>query len=141
MPEIVIFIKKHILLNIALLGVLFALIFIEFIKQKSGTTKASPAQVTLLINHSNAKVIDIRSSTAYADGHIIGSISIPNNNLAEKSKSLLDKTKVQPIILVCANGQDSARAAATLNKEGFNVRILDGGIRAWREAEMPLVKG
>jgi rhodanese-related sulfurtransferase len=140
MPEITLFIKKHILLNAALLGVLFAIILLEFINQKKGDTKASPAQVTQLINHSNANLIDLRSTTAYNDGHIIGSLSMPYTNLTEKTKSL-DKMKVQPIVLVCANGLDSARAAATLSKEGFNVRILDGGIRAWREAELPLVKG
>jgi rhodanese-related sulfurtransferase len=139
MSEVIVFIKKHILLNAALLAVLFVLILLEVINQKRSASKASPAKVTQLINHANAKVIDIRSPTLFADGHILGSINIPFDTLAEKTKTL-DKTKIQPIVIVCANGVDSTRAAATLTKEGYNVRTLDGGINAWREAELPLVK-
>jgi rhodanese-related sulfurtransferase len=139
MPEVILFIKKHILLNVALLGVLFALILLEFINQKRSADRLSPAKVTQLMNHGNAKVIDIRSTTLFKDGHILGSTNIPYTTLAEKSKSL-DKTKIQPIVIVCANGQDSARAAATLSKEGYNVRILAGGMNAWRDAELPVVK-
>ena len=140
MQEIIEFIKHHALLNTALFGVLFVLILLEFIKQKSSASKLSPAQVTNLINHSNASVIDLRPANAYADGHVIGALSVPYSELVSKSKKI-EKLKLQPLILVCANGVDSTRAAVTLGKEGFDVRILDGGIRAWRDAEMPLVKG
>jgi rhodanese-related sulfurtransferase len=139
MPEVILFIKKHILLNVALLVVLFTLILLEFLNQKRSADRLSPAKVTHLMNHDNAKVIDIRSATLFKDGHILGATNIPYATLADKSKTL-DKTKIQPIVLVCANGQDSARAAAPLVKEGYNVRILAGGLNAWRDAELPLVK-
>jgi rhodanese-related sulfurtransferase len=122
MQEILEFIKHHTLLNTALFGVLFALILLE------------------LINHSNASVIDLRPASAFTEGHVIGALSVPHSELVNKSKKI-EKLKVQPLILVCANGVDSVRAAVTLGKQGFDVRVLDGGIRAWRDAEMPLVKG
>jgi len=44
--------------------------------------------------------------------------------------------------LVCRSGSTSASAAKQLKKAGFEkVYWLDGGIPAWQQAELPLVKG
>ena len=46
------------------------------------------------------------------------------------------------MVAVCRNGQASADAAKRLKKAGFEqVYWLDGGIAAWQQAELPLVKG
>ena len=43
------------------------------------------------------------------------------------------------IILHCASGGRSALAAATLKQMGYeNVAHLDGGIKAWKEAGLPV---
>jgi rhodanese-related sulfurtransferase len=140
MQDIMPFIQHHLLLNIALVVILFILMVIEFIKQKRSAASASPAQVTQLINRVNANVVDIRSTTLFAEGHIIGALSVPIAELTEGSKKL-EKLRAQPLVIVCATGLESTRAADLLMKQGFDVRILAGGLRAWREADMPLVKG
>lgn len=44
-------------------------------------------------------------------------------------------------ILYCASGGRSALAADTLQRMGYgNVAHLDGGIKAWKEAEKPVEK-
>jgi rhodanese-related sulfurtransferase len=83
--------------------------------------------------------VDIRASSLYSDGHIIGSVSLPLSDLKEKI-SKLDKFKTQPIVIACASGVESSRASDLLKDKGFDVRILSGGIRAWTEASLPLVK-
>jgi len=46
------------------------------------------------------------------------------------------------VVLVCKAGQASGDAAKRLRKAGFErVYVLDGGIAAWQQADLPLVKG
>jgi rhodanese-related sulfurtransferase len=46
------------------------------------------------------------------------------------------------VVLVCKAGQTAGDAAKRLRKAGFErVHILDGGIGAWQQADLPLVKG
>jgi len=53
----------------------------------------------------------------------------------------LPKNKALPLVVVCATGSRSSRAVGALNKLGFaNVRPLAGGLKAWREANLPVEK-
>jgi rhodanese-related sulfurtransferase len=140
MQDITLFIQQHGMLSLAFAIVLFLLMIVEFIRLKQATNHISVAQVTSLINHHNAVVVDIRNTESFAKGHIVDAISLPLQDLGDKYKKL-DKFKSQPIVLVCAAGVDSARAATSLTKNGFNVLILKGGIKAWLTADMPIVKG
>ncbi len=43
------------------------------------------------------------------------------------------------LILYCSTGERSAMAAATLRSMGYrDVRVLDGGIEAWKKAGLPV---
>jgi rhodanese-related sulfurtransferase len=139
MQDIFSFIQSHWLLSAAVVAVLILLTLIEVIRTQRGAKRISPQQTTQLINREQAIVIDIRSHEAYAKGHIIEAVSIPLADLENKQKKL-DKYKSQPIILVCANGLDSVKAATILNKYGINAYILAGGIRSWQDADLPLVQ-
>src|SRR6202020_31678 len=137
MQDIFLFAQHHATLSIALVIVLVLLVILEFIKLKQRAQQLSPALGTKMINHQNAIVLDIRNAEAFATGHIVDAISIPFAELESKYKKL-DKSKALPILIVCATGQESLRAANLLIKNGFNAFILTGGIRGWKEAEMPL---
>lgn len=140
MQEILSFIQHHWLLSSALAVIFLLLSILEFVKIRRGTNRLSPAQVTQLINHENAAIIDIRPADTFATGHIVGSISLPYRELNDKIKKI-EKFKTQPLVIACTAGVESTPALALLEKNGFlRVYILDGGIRAWRAAEMPLVK-
>ena len=44
-------------------------------------------------------------------------------------------------MIVCESGMRARRAAALLAKEGYtDVSVLDGGIRSWQEAQLPIAK-
>ena len=48
--------------------------------------------------------------------------------------------KNQKIVLYCGGGSRSALAADALQKMGYtNVWSMDGGVRAWREANYPII--
>lgn len=140
MQDFITFLQFHWLLSLTFVVVIFTLLIIEFVKQKQSATQLSPTQATLMINHQDAVVVDLRSSILFNDGHIIGAQSIPFSELNEKSKKL-EKFKSKPIILVCLVGMESPRAAASLKESGFHVHTLAGGMRAWLDADLPIVKG
>lgn len=140
MQDIVLFLQTHWTLSLPLISILLVLTLLEWVRHKQGASQISPARLTQLINHDNAVIVDLRSSDLYKDGHIIGAILLPASELNQNPKKL-DAYKTKPIVLVCATGLESPKIAPTLLKEGLNIHVLNGGIRAWREANMPLIKG
>ncbi len=139
MQDIVTFLQTHWALSLGLLIVFGLLVLLELLKQKQ-SLGVTTSQATQLINRENAVIIDLRSADGYASGHILNAVSIPFAEFSEKLKKI-EKYKTQPIILVCMTGADSVRALQTLQKQGYRAYTLSGGLRAWREAELPLVKG
>ena len=102
--------------------------------------RATPQDVTLLINRSKATIVDVRDAKEFAEGHLLEAKNIP---LAELDKRIgeLDKFKSKSVVLVCKTGARASSAAAKLAKAGFaDVVNLDGGIAAWQKSGLPLVK-
>ncbi len=139
MQDILLFAQHHSTLSAALIAVLVLLTILEFIKSKNSAHRLTPARATQMINHQNALILDIRNKDVFTTGHIVDAVSIPLSELESKYKRL-DKSKTQPIIIVCATGLESPRAATLLAKHGFTTHILAGGLRSWKESDMPLVK-
>lgn len=100
----------------------------------------SPADAVTLINREKAVVIDVGEPEEFAQGHVIGSRNIPFGQVEEKLPGLV-KNKAQPIIMVCPVGARAARAAGLAKKLGFEqARSITGGLKAWREASLPVEK-
>lgn len=91
-----------------------------------------------LMNEPNVTVLDVRSATEYAEGHLKGAILIDQgeSDFVEKAKSKLNKE--QKIAIYCRSGRRSANAAGKLAAEGFQCVNLKGGILAWQEAGKPV---
>ncbi|WP_236718110.1 pyridoxal-phosphate dependent enzyme [Actinoplanes sp. TFC3] len=86
-------------------------------------------------------VVDLRSPFAFRALHIDGSINIVDELFAELLHGGLPFGRGQSVLLVCPVGEKSARYAALLARMGHpQVRSLDGGIIAWRDAGAPLVR-
>jgi rhodanese-related sulfurtransferase len=92
------------------------------------------------MNRSNAVVVDVREATEYAQGHIADAKHIPLAQLGERLKELT-KYKEKPVLLHCQGGVRSAKACDLLAKQGFTkLYNLQGGINAWQQAKLPVVK-
>ncbi|AZI41858.1 rhodanese-like domain-containing protein [Deinococcus psychrotolerans] len=60
---------------------------------------------------------------------------------AIKGSAQLPRDHTAQIVLYCRSGSMSAIAHATLNKQGYsNVRELQGGFNAWKQAGFPLTQ-
>jgi rhodanese-related sulfurtransferase len=115
------------------------MLFMPQIKGASGGTLSAAGAVQLM-NREKAVVIDVSDAEEFAAGHVTNSKNVPLNQLDEKLAGLV-KNKELPLILVCTSGIRSNRAVATAKKLGFaNVQALAGGLKAWREANLPLEK-
>jgi rhodanese-related sulfurtransferase len=81
-------------------------------------------------------VIDVREPIEYAGGHIAGSLNIP---LARLCSSDLPPG---PLVLVCQSGNRSAKGVQTLRDRNHPdpVADLEGGLPAWQEAGMPILR-
>ena len=100
----------------------------------------SPTEAVQLMNREKAVVIDVCSGDEYADGHINGARHVPLADLPTRLGDVV-KSKTTPIIMVCASGMRSKGALATARKLGYEqVHSLQGGLKAWKEANLPVVK-
>ena len=129
------------MLSLALVGLTLALIVTEIARLFRGYKALRPAELTTLINRDNALVVDLSASGDFEKGHIAGSRNVAPSQFDPENK-MLAAAKSLPVVVVCRNGQASAGAAKRLKKAGFEqVYWLDGGVAAWQQADLPLVKG
>ena len=86
-------------------------------------------------------LVDVREDGEFAVDRIASARHI-GRGVLERDIETLIPGKDEPIVLYCGGGYRSALAADNLQRMGYtNVVSMDGGIRAWREAEYPIEKG
>lgn len=139
--ELLAFAGRHPYLSMGLAGLTVAIVFNEISGLFRGYKVLRPAELTALINRDEALVIDLSPIGDFEKGHIAGSKSVQMSQFDPESK-LLAPAKSRPVVVVCRSGVTAAGAAKRLKKAGFeHVYLLDGGVAAWRQADLPLVKG
>lgn len=105
-----------------------------------GVANVSPNEAVLLMNRSNAIVLDVRDDAEFAAGHITDAKHIPLAKLAVRIKDL-EKFKGKPILVHCQGGVRSSKACDILRKNEFTkLHNLQGGLNAWVAAKLPVVK-
>ncbi|MEX3582577.1 MAG: rhodanese-like domain-containing protein [Burkholderia sp.] len=128
-------------INLALIASLLVsggLLMVPVLRRGGGGL--SSAEATQLINRRNAIVIDLRSSTEYAAGHLPSARSVEYAELASKLGQVA-KNKSASVLLVCQNGQQSNKAAKAVREAGYGeVYVLQGGVAEWQKVGMPVVK-
>lgn len=109
------------------------------LKSASGGS-LTPARAVQLINREKAVVIDVCETEEFAVGHVGGARNVPLGQFEERLPSLV-KNKALPLVLVCASGARANRAVAMARKLGYdNAQAMAGGLKAWREASLPVEK-
>jgi rhodanese-related sulfurtransferase len=141
LEELLAFAGRHQLLSIGLVGLTVAIVANEVAQLFRGYKALRPAGLTALVNRDNALVVDLRPMADFEKGHIPGSKNVQMSQFDPENKQLA-AAKSLPVVLVCKTGQTAGQAAKRLKKAGFeHVHVLDGGIGAWQQADLPLAKG
>ena len=137
--QLIEFAGNHTLLVLALFAILVMLAGSEIQQRLSKVKAVSPAEATRLLNHENAIMIDMRSDKDYRDGHIVNAVQMSDGK--GDIPATLNKHRERPVIVYCQRGQQSTAVCNRLSKQGFeSVYNLQGGVLAWKKAELPLTK-
>lgn len=83
-----------------------------------------------------ALLIDVRERDEFEKFHIPGARLIPQSQLADRIDGL---PRDREVLVICAGGMRSLKAAAFLRDIGFtNVSSVLGGCNGWRDAGLPV---
>jgi rhodanese-related sulfurtransferase len=105
-----------------------------------GGRRATPLEVTQMINRGKTALVDVRNADEFAAGHVRDAKNIPLADLASRIGEL-DKSKNKTVVVICQTGARSDKAARQLAAAGFtDVYNLDGGVAAWQAAGLPVTK-
>jgi len=94
-----------------------------------GIDTISAKKVSGYFDNDQYIIIDIRDKEDYEKGHIPHAINIPYDECDEKGIKL---SKNKNYILYCERGGSSLLLARAMDREGFNVLSISGGINAYR---------
>lgn len=141
MSEWLAFVLKHqaqfILLGLAIL----ALFLIEWMRVRRNSAAISVNDAILKMNREHAIVLDIRDEGSYAAGHIQDAISVTSDAKTFLAKQQNQKKlREKSYLIVCAQGVSAFKFANELMALGKTVFVLQGGMRAWIDANMPVIK-
>jgi rhodanese-related sulfurtransferase len=88
----------------------------------------------------SVRLVDVREPSELDGilGHLAGAERVPLRTVEE---SCATWPREEELVVVCRSGGRSARAAAQLVRQGFTrVMNLRGGMLAWNEADLPVVR-
>ena len=118
----------------------------DFVKEaKSQIEEIQIMEVNELIAE-GYQVLDVREPAEYADGTIQGAMNVPRGILEsgadrkiKGNDALQDRNKKW--LLLCKSSGRSAMATVALQQMGFkNVKNINGGFNAWKDAKLDIVK-
>jgi rhodanese-related sulfurtransferase len=109
------------------------------LSRSGGGGSVGTGEAVRLINREKAVLIDVSEPDEFARGHAAGARNVPLNSLQGAKE--LPSNKQLPVVLMCSTGARAARAAGELRKLGHErATPLAGGLKAWRDANLPLEK-
>ncbi len=74
-----------------------------------------------------ATLVDVRTPEEYAAGHVDGALNVPVDEVAAR---IAEIPRERPVVVYCHSGRRAARAAETLQQNGYEVYDL-GPMSAW----------
>ncbi|HLX29300.1 MAG TPA: rhodanese-like domain-containing protein [Casimicrobiaceae bacterium] len=140
MPSIATFIAKNWLLVLVFVCSGALLLWPLVQRKLSPGREINTLDATRLLNKENPLVLDVREPNEFAGGRLPNAVHIPLSQLADRGGEIA-KHASRPVIVYCDRGARSGAAVAALGRMGFTqVQSLRGGLRAWKDAGLPLAK-
>ena len=85
-------------------------------------------------------LIDVREADEFSDVRATGAVNLPLSAIERGERP--ETAKDAKIFLMCLSGKRSAAAATVLRGAGYTaVANIDGGIKAWLAASLPVARG
>ncbi len=130
--------------NVVLVGIFLVLLAIIISTEARRFTQSyqdvDPDEAVRLINRENAALLDLREDSERVGGTIRNARHVAVSTL-DQHLDELKPLKDTPLVAFCASGVRAPAACRLLKKHGFSkVYNLKGGLTAWQQANMPVVK-
>lgn len=114
----------------------------QLFKAKSGRlcVNVHPHEAQAFLDaHPDTQVLDVRSDAEFSSGALPGAIQISIGDADfEQKLGKLDKSR--PVLVYCAGGYRSRKAAGPMKAQGFiNIQHLHRGYHSWQFAGLPVV--
>ena len=132
-------------------AVIFSLaLLVVYSPNSLAETKAAEGLITveeahkLLAGKNPPLLLDVRTEAEFESGHLQNArrIIVDEFVRGEYGKKLGKLAKDAPVIIYCRSGRRSGIAQEVLVTDGFtNIKNVEGGMLAWGEAGLPIVKG
>lgn len=139
LPE---FLGNHLALAALFVVLLLGIVVTEILRLTRKYKELTPAGLTLLMNRESPLLIDLSAYADFEKAHIPGAKHVAMSQFDPEGKDL-SKAKDLHVVLMDKDGRGpSDKAAQRLVKAGFTkVHTLGGGLFAWQQAQLPVVKG
>lgn len=129
---------KHIALVSAIIAILCALGVINYLQWTLGARAISPTRATLLINRHQAAVLDLREELEFLKAHLPKAAYLSHDSWAALRQQLKPSC---PIILITSRSMPPFKWLKALRAEGFSeLYYLEGGLTAWEQANLPMIR-
>lgn len=92
----------------------------------------------MLENGKDLRIVDVRSASEFATGHIPGAVNLP---LDQIDNCLPGQSCDDPTVLVCLGGVRSSAACERVMKTHKNIYNLVGGMNAWKAEGLEVEAG
>jgi rhodanese-related sulfurtransferase len=140
MDRLIDYFTNHPFLAGGLVLMVLVVVAYEMRRLGQGSTAVAPNDAIRMMNE-GAVLVDLRPANQFKDGHIAGARNVPGDQIAGDAKAL-EKLAGKTLIMCCDTGSTAAAAVRTLGRAGFKkVFSLRGGLAAWRQDNLPVVKG
>mgnify|MGYP001627196264 CR=1 FL=1 len=121
----------------------FAFVLIVLLAACNQSTPSSllaPLAYAELMQQESGVLLDVRTVEEFNEAHLEGAIQLDYYETESFSAALDQMDKSKTYYIYCRSGSRSSNAQSMMAEKGFKkVYNLDGGILAWRKAQLPVV--
>lgn len=115
------------------------LIIIHACNSEAQLSVLNAAAYAEAIKSDNIQILDARTADEYKSGHLNNALQANWLNKAEFEDRTQHLDKNKTVYIYCLSGGRSAAAGTFLTSKGYKVINLEGGMNAWKMANLPVV--
>lgn len=110
-------------------------------EQETGAVVDSTRLAEQLASPRPPRILDVRTPAEFESAHIDGAYNVPLDTLREHRDDIARHLD-EDVVLVCRSGRRAQQAEQSLLQTGLpTVKVLDGGMTAWQNAQLPVTLG
>ncbi|MDQ3408142.1 MAG: ThiF family adenylyltransferase, partial [Chloroflexota bacterium] len=109
----------------------------ELLREARASVREISAAEAEALAAQGARVVDVRESPEWEEGHLPGALHISKSYLEQRIEAAVPDRDA-PVVLYCAGGIRSLFAAQTLREMGYtDVASMSGGFQGWKSEGRP----